>query len=856
MKWAMSFLLLAGIGFPAAGQINPPARAAFIWNGSGWIAAPTTATAGAVTIAPPSAALYCYNSSTGQWVPADSLCLGGGGSGVSQIVAGTNVTISPVGGTGAVTVNATSSGSGTVSGQANGVIPLATASTVVGAQSHLDDGVTTPSTITSSEDFTSAGAVTAGTKVVLPDTTNSAHASTLGGLTLASDYPGTPATNGNWFMGAAGNFTLTGQHNWGSGYHACVALTTGRDNLCQGFQNGAALTTGFRNTFAGYFSGNSATDDTYNTVFGADSYQLGNHGVMNTVIGAASLLNATGASVNDCIAIGTGVLSQALTCNGPLGIGDNTFSTALHPTYSIALGLGAAEYATEINNNGSNFYAGVHTGYQATNNTGDIGIGRACLYNETSGFGNICIDGFEGWMFAPPDGATATPASGAGLSIGSYGYKLAYQLTDPVTGVTSSTQDSQTLSFSGTTTNGNQQMTIASIPAFVGPLTCTHTLLYRTKVGYVAGNQRWYLDHTFPDCTAVASYTDTASDASITVEDTPPFNTLIVGYTPNAGDQTCYAPNQMCFGGPSYAYSELWLGSGVWTGTPTAFTLSSSGGFGTNIAGSNLNVQAGPGTGSAAGGTINFMSAAAGSSGTGWNAETTQLSISPGVVTVPNGTALKLGLATGGTSTVTGDVGPFGDGCTGINPTGTIQKQFYLFRGNGPSCTTTGTSNLTKPVCKACPNGNITFYYASTVGAADATAYVLLRVNGVSPTAASFTGSISTTTLTVTAVASGTLAVGQVIVGASAGTVISALGSGTGGTGTYTVTVSQTLGSGALTTSESFSIPASGGAVTQTGTLSYPAGLTAANQVGWLMTTSALTSTDTIANPRLTWTCN
>lgn len=42
-------------------------------------------------------------------------------------------------------------GSGTVSGQANGVIPLATAATAITAQSHLDDGNTTASTITSTE---------------------------------------------------------------------------------------------------------------------------------------------------------------------------------------------------------------------------------------------------------------------------------------------------------------------------------------------------------------------------------------------------------------------------------------------------------------------------------------------------------------------------------------------------------------------------------------------------------------------------------------------------------------------------------------------------------------------------------
>lgn len=63
--------------------------------------------------------------------------------------------------------------------------------------------------------------------------------------------------------------------------------------------------------------------------------------------------------------------------------------------------------------------------------------------------------------------------------------------------------------------------------------------------------------------------------------------------------------------------------------------------------------------------------------------------------------------------------------------------------------------------------------------------------------AATITASIATTTLTVTAVASGTLYVGQTIQGAgiTANTVITALGTGTGGVGTYTVSVSQTVAS-------------------------------------------------------------
>jgi len=63
------------------------------------------------------------------------------------------------------------------------------------------------------------------------------------------------------------------------------------------------------------------------------------------------------------------------------------------------------------------------------------------------------------------------------------------------------------------------------------------------------------------------------------------------------------------------------------------------------------------------------------------------------------------------------------------------------------------------------------------------------------------TGSISGTTLTVTAVTSGTLSVGLALSGTNvtAGTTITALGTGTGGTGTYTVSASQTAASTTIT---------------------------------------------------------
>jgi hypothetical protein len=69
-----------------------------------------------------------------------------------------------------------SGGSGTVSGQANGVFPLGTAPTAIGAQSHMDDGVSAAGKITSTEPLVApsvaTGVPSAGVLAALPTGAN------------------------------------------------------------------------------------------------------------------------------------------------------------------------------------------------------------------------------------------------------------------------------------------------------------------------------------------------------------------------------------------------------------------------------------------------------------------------------------------------------------------------------------------------------------------------------------------------------------------------------------------------------------------------------------------------------------
>ena len=93
------------------------------------------------------------------------------------------------------------------------------------------------------------------------------------------------------------------------------------------------------------------------------------------------------------------------------------------------------------------------------------------------------------------------------------------------------------------------------------------------------------------------------------------------------------------------------------------------------------------------------------------------------------------------------------------------------------------------------------------------------------PASAQFIGSVSGTTLTVTLMKSGTIAVGQQLfgLGVTAETIITGLGTGTGGVGTYTINISQTE------TSEVFNSSAT--AATFTGSLA-----------GGILTISAISS--------------
>lgn len=142
-----------------------------------------------------------------------------------------------------------------------------------------------------------------------------------------------------------------------------------------------------------------------------------------------------------------------------------------------------------------------------------------------------------------------------------------------------------------------------------------------------------------------------------------------------------------------------------------------------------------------------------------------------------NGTSVGLNIGTGKTLTVTGTLTG-----TGVST--------YLASPPAIGGTTPGAANFT----------TIGATYNVTLSG---TGSIKLPVGTTAQRDGAFsgTGSISGTTLTITAVSAGALAIGSTITGTgvTAGTRITAFGTGTGGAGTYTVSASQTVSSTTIT---------------------------------------------------------
>jgi hypothetical protein len=194
------------------------------------------------------------------------------------------------------------------------------------------------------------------------------------------------ASGNNWFEGDAGNKTLSGYANFGTGDTSLSSLTTGFQNTAIGTQALHSMLSGHDNFAMGVNAMYWSQSDAYNTAIGANALvNLGQSG-------------AGGGTNNGNVAIGNAALGQLTLAGGNVGIGFGTMSNIVSPTT-------ASNNVVIGNQAGSQLGAG---GGASVNN--NVMIGPSAGKNLTAGSSqNTFIGGYFGPAAAVADTIAISP---------------------------------------------------------------------------------------------------------------------------------------------------------------------------------------------------------------------------------------------------------------------------------------------------------------------------------------------------------------------------------------------------------------------------------------------------------------
>ncbi len=284
-----------------------------------------------------------------------------------------------------------------VGSEVTGTLPVANggtgASTAAGALANMG-GLSSsgtyadPSWITSLSGSKITGDISVD-NIALPVTTTTAGIIRSGTDTLIHTY-GTM----NFFAGtAAGNLTMTGSDNTGTGYHSLNADTSGYSNTAIGVGSLAFNTTGSSNTAGGEQSLVRNTTGSNNTAFGAEALimqDFGNNGNEwnsdNTAIGFQALYYNRPDATSDGIqntAVGSQSLYSNITANYNTAVGYKGL-------YSNTTGLSNTAIGTNSlkNNDAGNYNTAVGVNSLLSNTGGHdntaLGAGSGAAYTSCS----------------------------------------------------------------------------------------------------------------------------------------------------------------------------------------------------------------------------------------------------------------------------------------------------------------------------------------------------------------------------------------------------------------------------------------------------------------------------------------
>ena len=189
-----------------------------------------------------------------------------------------------------------------------------------------------------------ANGLSAGVAITNATITSSSYSGNGGGLTnlVGSQIVSIGNTNGNaagnFFLGTAGNSTMTGSNNTGIGAHALDSNTNGLYNVAVGLNALSANTTASDNAAIGTYALQANQVANNNTAVGDYALYSGTNG-NNTAVGYYSLYNITSGANNT--ANGMNALQSSTSGSGNTAIGYNALGASTTGSNNIAIGYQA-----------------------------------------------------------------------------------------------------------------------------------------------------------------------------------------------------------------------------------------------------------------------------------------------------------------------------------------------------------------------------------------------------------------------------------------------------------------------------------------------------------------------------------
>lgn len=383
-----------------------------------------------------------------------------------------------------------------------------------------------------------------------------------------------------------------------TGFNVNLA-SSGANNLTLGTGAGDSLTTAAQSTAIGV-NALSAVSGSNSTAVGYTALQS-NTGQFNTAIGSlagAPITSATGVTLvgynaggvggggSDSTGVGIGALS-ANTASGTTAVGAYALDSNTSGTGNTAVGRNALTVVSTTTNNtalGDQAGDALSTG----NNTA---VGKDAL-GAASG-GDATAVGYQALLLNTAANNTAVGSS-AGDAITSG------------TGLTAVGKDAL-----GATTGNNN--TGIGLSAGLGIVTGTDNTVIGASAassGISSGTHNTVIGSNATVGTTLSSNTVIGADASITTIGSTECILIGRGATYNGG-----AAGKLIIGGNTFEILDVWIGEGENNASPQPVTFGNTAAAGTNIAGADLTIRAGAGTGTGVGGSLIIQTAPAVASG-------------------------------------------------------------------------------------------------------------------------------------------------------------------------------------------------------------------------------------------------